>query len=396
METRFYLKKLKGKEEGMIQFQFSADYRKLKISSRLKISINDWEEGYPKKIASTKGIRHTLSNYKNQIDEFISDSIKKNDKRKPTKYELSNFINVLLQGHDTNRTTISTLIDVFLDSQKNEIAKVTMTYKRIQLAHFSKTIKADKLTITDLTDDIILKYRTKLVSEKRENTTTNKYICTVHTFLNWLKRNKYTPYNLAESLMKLKEVKKDVIALNEKELKILENANLKDHLQNQVDVFLIGCYTALGISDIKRITKDSIEGGYIKIRRKKTGKFLRIPILSQTSRILEKHDYKLPCISDNKGNESLKEAFKKLKINRKVNITRMIGAEIFDEYKPLSEVISWHKARKTAITIALQKGIPDHTVMQLSGHSKYESMKPYIDKADDFLMQEMMEKLNKP
>ena len=180
METRFYLKKLKGKEEGMIQFQFSADYRKLKISSRLKISINDWEEGYPKKIASTKGIRHTLSNYKNQIDEFISDSIKKNDKRKPTKYELSNFINVLLQGHDTNRTTISTLIDVFLDSQKNEIAKVTMTYKRIQLAHFYKTIKADKLKITDLTNNIILKYKTQLVSEKLKNTTTNKYLCRVN------------------------------------------------------------------------------------------------------------------------------------------------------------------------------------------------------------------------
>jgi len=278
METRFYLKKLKGEKEGTIQFQFSSDYKKIKISSGLKLKAVDWGRGFPKKIASTKGVRLTLSNYKNQIDEFINESIKKKKKQKPTKNELSSFINILLHGTKANSTNISNLISEFLDSQKNELARGTMRYKIIQLAHFNKTIRADKLTIVDLTDEVILKYRKKLINERRENTSTNKYMSTVKSFLNWLKKKKYTSNNLAESLNKMKEITKDVIALTEKEIEILENANLDTQLQNQVDVFLFGCYTALSISDIKRVNKECIQNGFIEIRRKKTGKHLQIPL----------------------------------------------------------------------------------------------------------------------
>lgn len=392
METRFYLKKTKNKKEATILFQFSEEYGKIKISSGLKIKINDWGIGFPKKNVRTKEICKTLNNWKFQIDDYINYFIR-TQKRKPTKHELGNYINDLIKGVKTNPKTIATLIDEFLNYQKNELAKGTIRYKKIQLNHFGKFINANKLTTVDLTEDVIYKYRTKLINEKRENTTTNKYISTVKTFLNWLRLRNYMTVNLSEFLIKTKEVKKDVIALNLEEVSIIENAILEPRLQRQLDVFLVGCYTALSISDLKRINKESIQNGFIVIRRRKTGKLLKIPILSKAERILSKYDYKLPCISDNKGNEVLKEIFTKLNLNRKVTVTRKVNNETVDIVKPLNEVISWHKARKTAITLALNRGMPPHYVMQMATISKFDTLQKYIEYSDQNLKQQMFDKL---
>jgi site-specific recombinase XerD len=53
---------------------------------------------------------------------------------------------------------------------------------------------------------------------------------------------------------------------------------------------------------------------------------------------------------------------------------RVVSREIF----PLYSVISSHAARRTFITLCLEKGMPLQDVMKMSGHSDYKSMKPYI------------------
>jgi len=52
---------------------------------------------------------------------------------------------------------------------------------------------------------------------------------------------------------------------------------------------------------------------------------------------------------------------------------------VYETVSPLSTVISSHTARRTFITLCLQKGMPLQDVMKMSGQSDYKSMKPYIN-----------------
>jgi hypothetical protein len=77
--------------------------------------------------------------------------------------------------------------------------------------------------------------------------------------------------DLKKFIVRLPEVEKDVIALTNEDYIILENTRFeKRNYQEQVDIFLIGCYTSLSISDLKKINKEYIdESGYTAMRRTK-------------------------------------------------------------------------------------------------------------------------------
>ena len=344
----------------------------------------------PKKTNATKELRMTLNKWKNEINQFIEKKIEI-ENRIPTRNELQIKSKNLIRGVDETflKKSIYGLIEKMIEEQELELSPGTIRYKKIHLNHFINTVGKQKTTY-DLNEDLLLKYRRVLISENKENTTSNCYMKTIKSFLKWLHDNKLIKNNLSYCLKKQKEIKKDIITLLEEELIILENSDLETHLQNQVDIFLFGCYTALSISDIKRVNKEMIVDDYIKIRREKTEMILNIPIIPQALEILKKHNYKLPCISNNKGNENLKKAFKILGLNRIIRKTKKVNSnKPEDRFIPLHEEISWHKSRKTAITTAIKKGIPHEIVMELSGHTKYETFKKYVKISKEDLKKEM-------
>ena len=65
-------------------------------------------------------------------------------------------------------------------------------------------------------------------------------------------------------------------------------------------------------------------------------------------------------------------------------ITRIAykGGERVEETKPKCEMIGTHAGRRTFICFALAGGIPPQVVMKWTGHSDYQSMKPYIEIAE--------------
>lgn len=58
------------------------------------------------------------------------------------------------------------------------------------------------------------------------------------------------------------------------------------------------------------------------------------------------------------------------------------GGERLDEVRPKWEVIGTHAARRTFVVNALRLGVPPTVVMQWTGHSGYDAMRPYIAVAD--------------
>lgn len=52
------------------------------------------------------------------------------------------------------------------------------------------------------------------------------------------------------------------------------------------------------------------------------------------------------------------------------------------ETRPKWELLGTHAGRRTFICFALESGISPNIVMKWTGHSDYNSMKPYIDIAE--------------
>ena len=56
----------------------------------------------------------------------------------------------------------------------------------------------------------------------------------------------------------------------------------------------------------------------------------------------------------------------------------MVGTEEITETKPMYKYLSFHCGRRTVISRMLSEGAAPSVVMSMTGHKKYEAMKPYV------------------
>ncbi len=59
-------------------------------------------------------------------------------------------------------------------------------------------------------------------------------------------------------------------------------------------------------------------------------------------------------------------------------IQKMVGTEEITETKPMYKYLSFHCGRRTFISRMLSEGAAPSVVMSMTGHKKYEAMKPYV------------------
>lgn len=171
----------------------------------------------------------------------------------------------------------------------------------------------------------------------------------------------------------------DEVALSMTELEELFQFDFKNKRLEQVrDVFVFGCTTGMRYSDYSRIGKENIRNGQIVINTVKQKSNLGIPLNKYSTTILEKYDYALPLISAQKFREYIKEACKKAGFNESIIKTSFIGNERIEETIPKYRMISTHTARRTFITLSLEKGMRPDIVMSITGHKSYSSFKKYI------------------
>lgn len=392
MQTTFYLKKEPNSKSGIIYFLFTSGASKIRITTGIKIKTNLWQRGFPKVNRETLQIREVLSQYKAHLNHFINSYHLRHRKEIPPAI-LKKECNIICKGdvEEGGDILIKTLIERMILEQSEvggefQLKSSTMKYKKSHLNKFLTFIGKNK-RLCDLNLDLLNKYRTNLHAERNENVTKNSYLKTILTFLNWLHKKDLIKKKL--HINKFTMVDKSIITLTQSEVETLESANLPKHIQNQVDIFLIAIYTTLSIIDLKRINRDVIIDDFIHTHRVKTDNQMIIPLNDKCKRILEKHNYKLPHIHENKSPLVLKKAFEILNLNRKVMVTKKYGNEsAIVEYVPLSSIAGWRLARKTGITqLIQQKELSMVSMMKITGHKDYRSMKRYIN-ADQIIIEE--------
>ena len=177
----------------------------------------------------------------------------------------------------------------------------------------------------------------------------------------------------------------DNIYLTETELDSLYNAEFKgsnEMLRKYADLLLVGCYTGLRWEDYKSISKDDFTTSprgnpVLVVRTAKTGTRVVIPFIwKHLKDILEKYDYSLPKVSEQKFNQNIKVACLNAGIKTTVIITS--GKYKRDEPYEKWELVSSHTARRSACTNMFLRGIPTIAIMKISGHKKESTFMKYI------------------
>ena len=192
--------------------------------------------------------------------------------------------------------------------------------------------------------------------------------------------------NLAFKSFVKTEEEVDNVYLTEAELEQLYNYQFSGNnqmLDKYRDLFLVGCYTGLRWEDYKSIKKQdfttSSKGNPVLIvRASKTGIRTVIPVhlWKHFKDILEKYDYNLPKVSEQKFNKYIKMACLSAGINTPVIMTS--GKHAREEPYEKWELVSSHTARRTACTNMFLKGIPTIAIMKISGHKKESTFMKYI------------------
>ena len=184
------------------------------------------------------------------------------------------------------------------------------------------------------------------------------------------------------------EFEATVVYLTKDELQNLIELDKTDfpHYETYLDVFLVGCYTAMRYSDYSRITKDQIKQKKVNGRTvyqiekttKKTKDKLHIPVRSELEEIFKKYDYQLPRTHEQKMNQYIKEMCLKVGITELIEVEKMKGGKRMLLQVPKYKLISTHTARRTGVTNMYLEGIPTVYIRKITGHKTEKSFNRYL------------------
>jgi integrase len=204
----------------------------------------------------------------------------------------------------------------------------------------------------------------------------------LRTFLKWAEDRGYTT-NENYKKFKASNEHVDIICLSEDELFRIYNADFSHNkkLDRVRDVFCFGCFTGQRFSDLANIKREDIKGFSWWIRTKKTRDIIEIPLNEFALEILNKYPEQfkpLPVMSNQKMNDYLKEMGKYLCIDEQITRVRYSGAKRIEVTEPKYNFISSHIARRTFVTLSLEKGMRPETVMTITGHKDFKTLQRYI------------------
>lgn len=143
------------------------------------------------------------------------------------------------------------------------------------------------------------------------------------------------------------------------------------------DLFIIGAYTGLRVSDFTRITRENIRD-HLYIKSRKTGYDTIIPIHPIIQSIISNGFNFSRKISEQKINKHIKEVAMFAGITEKVLINKRISGNITKVYTEKYNLISSHTARRSFATNAYKAGVPSIAIMKITGHTKESTFLKYI------------------
>lgn len=173
------------------------------------------------------------------------------------------------------------------------------------------------------------------------------------------------------------------VYLSDSEIDLLWNLRKLNPIEQRcLDVFIIGCYTGLRISDLSNLDKSQIDNKtkLLKVITEKTKEIVHLPLHWRILEIMKKYNGEFPkAFSDQYMNTTIKDICKKIKVlQTKMEFIKTVGG-VVERYKCEKwEKISNHTARRSFATNLYLSGFDTISIMKLTGHQSEKSFMKYI------------------
>ena len=255
------------------------------------------------------------------------------------------------------------------------------------------------LKMEDITAATLDEYQAFLIKSGYKNSTVENHVSYFKQILKWANDRGYLKYGDAVVNHKTPSLKlapqKAVIFLKWDEFEKLYHYEFPDemkYLELARDRFCFCCLTSLRHSDLDILRRanfdDPEEPTKLSFISKKTNDGLTIFLVPEAVELYKKYisiptgGLAFPKKSNQRMNKNIKEIAKLLGLTREVEVMQYCGKKPVYRTAPLCDVIGTHAARRTFVVHALEEGMTPETVMTFTGHSDYDTMKPYIALTD--------------
>lgn len=227
--------------------------------------------------------------------------------------------------------------------------------------------------------------------------TVNAYLIQLKTFLAWAEKRENQVHQSFKSWETVRHPH-DPITLTSAELETLENAVFNSPaLDIGRDYLVFECHTGQRISDLKRFDLKNLTGNKWTFTPRKGNRLSpkqnTVHLNERAIAILQKYNWKMPMLSEQKINKNIHKACKEAGIDKWTTIYRWAGNRRIKIEGPKHEFISSHTGRKTWITLALQSGMSAEHVMELTGIKDYKTLKHYRGKFEEEAVKKELEKI---
>ena len=240
-----------------------------------------------------------------------------------------------------------------------------------------------KFKIKDIGLDFHSKYTSYAKEQEYGNTVIEKDISIIKAFIKAAKiKGLETNVEVESNQFSFIRDKTIDTFLDYSEIELVYNLDLSDNLEldNVRYLFIVGLWTGLRISDLKRINTFDFSTENIRIlETEKTNIYVEIPIHEHLKSILIKRNGLLPQMSDQHFNRKVKD------VCEKAGITKVILGNLKDskinrkvkDFYPKYKLISSHTCRRSFISNHYGK-IPDKTLMSISAHKSVAQFLSYV------------------
>lgn len=362
-------------KRGLVQIEVTSEGKRKWIGTGVKVYSDQWDDR-KKVIRSVDSIQLNakLDSMKAQIDDFILGLVKAG---KPFDFEK---LNAFLK----NATTSNSFIDFVRNriEDRRDLEESTRKQHRTLLQSLENFGKINY--VDDLTKKNIVLYDEFLHSQGISQPTIYNYHKRLKRYIHEAQKFELVDSDPYKGLTFDRGKSEKRKYLTEEELKKLENCPISSPPIDRVrDMFLFQCYTGLAYSDFAKFDfANDVEernGKYvIADRRKKTNEDYFIVLLSPTMRILEKYNYKLPVIANQRYNDYLKVAA---------------------QYAGIDKNLTSHVGRHTFAVWALNHGVSMEVTAKILGHTNIRTTQVYakilnteVEKGFDILEEAIKEK----
>jgi len=348
----------RSNQEGLypIYLQFTQHRKVSKIALKKWLPLEAWEDangnyikrGFPNALELNMFLRTQI----NRAHEIILDY-----ERKDKPISFNQFKDAFLDHQDTDFIKFCEM-EIETRIQNGKHAADTIRSNKSKLNKLKKF--RTNIAYHDLTADFLEKYENYLKNEMgNSHNTIFGAIKFIRTMINAARKKDLTDvYPFKNYTMSYKKDTRDRLYKEEVELlqKLYDSFTLSDSQQNVLKFFLFSCYTGLSWGDIESLKYSEISqrlNSYIiEKRRKKTDVAFVVPLIKKAKDMID--------LDNEEG-----KVFPKIISNQKANL---IIKEVVRRTK-IKKHVSFHVARHSFATIALNNGIPREVVQKMLGHS---------------------------